>query len=130
MLLSLHNVIKTYTQRDKKFNALDGFTLTINEDEYVSIMGPSGSGKSTLLHVMSLLDNPTSGVIALKDHTVQSYSETQLAKLLNLEIGFVFQQVNLLAKVSALENVVYPLVYSGIEKSERAPRAKKMLEQV
>lgn len=130
MVLSLHNLIKTYTLGDQTFNALDGVSLSIEEGEYVSIMGPSGSGKSTLLHVMSLLDNPTSGSVILKGQQVESYSEKQLAKLRNREIGFVFQQFNLLPKVSALENVALPLVYAGVGKKDRDAKAKKMLVQV
>lgn len=130
MLLSLENVYKTYKVGDQEIGALRGIDLGIQEGEYVSIMGPSGSGKSTLLQIMSLLDTPTSGHIRLKEMSVEKYTETQLAAVRNKEIGFVFQQFNLLAKTSALENVALPLVYANVPPKERQIRAQKMLELV
>lgn len=130
MLLSLDRVFKTYKVGDQEIGALRGIDLNIEEGEYLSIMGPSGSGKSTLLQIMSLLDTPTSGAIRLKNMNVENYSETQLAAVRNKEIGFVFQQFNLLAKTSALENVALPLVYANVPVKERRERAKKMLELV
>lgn len=130
MLLSLEHVFKTYKVGDQEIGALRGIDLFIEEGEYLSIMGPSGSGKSTLLQIMSLLDTPTSGSIRLKNMNVENYSETQLAAVRNKEIGFVFQQFNLLAKTSAIENVALPLVYANVPAKERRERAKKMLELV
>ncbi len=130
MLLSLQKVFKTYKVGDQEIGALRGIDLSIEEGEYVSIMGPSGSGKSTLLQIMSLLDTPTSGSIRLQDMNVEKYSETQLAAVRNKQIGFVFQQFNLLAKTSALDNVALPLVYANIPAQARHERAKKMLEMV
>lgn len=130
MLLSLEHVFKTYKVGDQEIGALRGIDLLIEEGEYLSIMGPSGSGKSTLLQIMSLLDTPTSGSIRLKNMNVENYSETQLAAVRNKEIGFVFQQFNLLAKTSAIENVALPLVYANVPAKERRERAKKMLELV
>jgi putative ABC transport system ATP-binding protein len=130
MLLSLEQVFKTYKVGDQEIGALRGIDLFIEEGEYLSIMGPSGSGKSTLLQIMSLLDTPTSGAIRLKNMSVEKYSETQLAAVRNKEIGFVFQQFNLLAKTSAIENVALPLVYANVPPKERRERATKMLELV
>jgi putative ABC transport system ATP-binding protein len=130
MLLVLHDISKIYRVGDQEIKALNEISLSIDAGEYVSIMGPSGSGKSTLLQVMSLLDGPTSGSITLKGVNVEKYTETELAKLRNKEIGFVFQQFNLLGKASALENVALPLVYANRPKEERNVRAKKMLEKV
>lgn len=129
-LLKLEHVVKTYTVGDQEIHALNGVSLSIAAGEYVSIMGPSGSGKSTLLQVMSLLDTPTSGKIFLKEKSVERYSEPQLAKLRNSEIGFVFQQFNLLGKASALQNVELPLIYANLPASERNKRATALLQQV
>lgn len=130
MLLELIDVMKIYRVGDQEIRALNGVSLSIGAGEYISIMGPSGSGKSTLLHVMSLLDAPSSGQIIFKSERVETYTETQLAKLRNQEIGFVFQQFNLLPRVSAVENVSLPLLYGNIPKQERILRAVKMLERV
>lgn len=129
-LLKLEHVVKTYTVGDQEIHALNGVSLTIAAGEYVSIMGPSGSGKSTLLQVMSLLDTPTSGKIFLKGKSVEKYSESQLAKLRNSEIGFVFQQFNLLGKASALQNVELPLIYANLPAAERKKMATALLQQV
>lgn len=129
-LLKLEQVVKTYKVGDQEIHALNGVSLTIAAGEYVSIMGPSGSGKSTLLQVMSLLDTPTSGKIYLKEKSVERYSEPQLAKLRNSEIGFVFQQFNLLGKASALQNVELPLIYANLPAPERKKRATALLQQV
>lgn len=130
MVLQLHAVKKIYQLGDQEIHALRGIDLAIDAGEYVSIMGPSGSGKSTLLQVMSLLDTPTSGAIILKGVNVERYSERELALLRNKEIGFVFQQFNLLGKASALENVALPLVYANVGKKERTARATAILERV
>ncbi len=130
MLLQLTNITKVYSLGDQKIHALRGITFSIEKGEYVSIMGPSGSGKSTLLQVMSLLDVPSGGSILLKGQQVEKYSEKELALLRNKEIGFVFQQFNLLGKTSALENVALPLLYANVSASERHRRAKAILERV
>lgn len=130
MLLQLSHIAKIYQLEGQQVTALKDVSLTLTEGEYVSIMGPSGSGKSTLLHILSLLDTPSSGSIIFKDRAVEKYSEKQLAWLRNREIGFVFQQFNLLAKTSAWENVALPLVYANVGPEERYERAKKMLERV
>lgn len=130
MLLQLEHVSKLYHLGDTTIHALDDLSFQVDEGEYVAIMGQSGSGKSTLLQVASFLDLPTSGNIYLRDKRVENFKETELAKLRNTEIGFVFQQFNLLPKTSALENVALPLVYANVTTEERNKRAKAMLEQV
>ena len=130
MLLELQDVSKIYYIGDETITALDHVNVSIAEGEFVSIMGPSGSGKSTFLQVASMLAAPTMGVIKLKDLDVTLYKESERARLRNREIGFVFQQFNLLARTSALDNVSLPLVYAGISAKERTRRAKVMLERV
>lgn len=130
MLLSLENVSKEYQIGDTNIRALDNVSVTIDEGEFVAIMGPSGSGKSTFLQVASILAEPTAGVIRLKDTDVTKYNEKARARLRNREIGFVFQQFNLLARTSAIENVALPLVYAQVNETERKRRAIAMLEKV
>ncbi len=130
MLLELKNVSKVYTVGTEEIRALNQVTMNIEEGEFVAVMGPSGSGKSTFLQVASLLNNVTDGKIFLKDRDVTKYTEIELARLRNHEIGFVFQQFNLLARTSALENVELPLIYGGVESSERKRRATEMLDKV
>lgn len=130
MVLQLDHVSKLYHLGDTTIHALDDISLEVDEGEYVAVMGQSGSGKSTLLQIASFLDLPTSGGIYLHGKKVEKYKETELAKLRNVEIGFVFQQFNLLPKTSAIDNVSLPLVYANVPESERKKRATKMLEQV
>lgn len=130
MLLELKNVSKHYHLGDSVIRALDKVDFTVKEGEFVAIMGPSGSGKSTFLQVASMLAEPSTGHIYLKDKDVTQYTEIERARLRNKEIGFIFQQFNLLARTSALENVCLPLVYAGVESSEQRQRAKNLLERV
>jgi len=130
IVLELKNVTKTYISGNTSFNALDGVSLKIYNGEFVSITGPSGSGKSTLMHIIGLLDNPTSGEVLLGGRDISQLNETQLAQIRNVTLGFVFQQFNLLAKTSALENVALPLLYSDVSKSRREPLALEMLTKV
>lgn len=130
LLLELNQVKKFYTLGDQVIKALNGIEFDIHEGDYIAIMGPSGSGKSTLMQIASLLDNPTEGQVVLRGKDVSQYNEPQLARTRNEEIGFVFQQFNLLAKTSALDNVALPLVYAGVAKEERESRAREILEQV
>lgn len=109
---------------------LKGVTLDILSNEYVALMGPSGSGKSTLMNILGCLDTPTSGTYILNDRDVSNMNEDQLADVRNVEIGFVFQQFNLLPRLTAMENVALPLVYAGVSKKDREERAKAMLEKV
>jgi putative ABC transport system ATP-binding protein len=129
-LLALEQVSKIYSLGDQTLYALCQVNLSIFEGEFVAIVGPSGSGKSTLMHVASLLDKPTEGAVLIKGRNVTDYSEPEMAALRNKEIGFVFQQFNLLPKTSALENVALPLVYSGVSDRTRRNRAKDKLEEV
>ena len=115
---------------DNQITALNSVSLEIKIGEFVAIMGPSGSGKSTLLQVASMLDKPTSGSLFIKGMQVDQLAEKELARMRNKEIGFVFQQFNLLPKTSALENVALPLIYANIPESQRVKRAKEMLERV
>ena len=129
-LIELSDVRKTYDTGHVQVDALRGVDARIEEGEYVSIMGPSGSGKSTLMHIIGCLDTPTSGRYRLAGQDVSTMHENQLAEVRNRRIGFVFQQFNLLASMSAWRNVELPLVYSGIDRAERRRRAHAALERV
>jgi len=109
---------------------LMGVSLDINKNEYVALMGPSGSGKSTLMNILGCLDTPTSGTYILNGQNVSTMPDDALADVRNIEIGFVFQQFNLLPRLTALENVALPLVYAGTPKKERLDRAMQVLEKV
>lgn len=129
-LLKLEKVSKTYFLDGVRVPALRGVSFTIKKGEFVAIMGPSGSGKSTLMHLIGCLDQPTRGKIFLDGQDVSRLSEDQLAQIRNQKIGFVFQNFNLLPKVTALENVELPLIYAGLPAAERRKRALHMLQQV
>ena len=130
MLLQLKDVSKIYRIGDSVIRALDSVSLSVEKGEFLAVMGPSGSGKSTFLQVASMLAEPDGGSIFLKENDVTKYSEIERAKLRNREIGFVFQQFNLLPRTSALDNVALPLVYAGLSSSERIKKAKEYLEKV
>jgi putative ABC transport system ATP-binding protein len=130
VVLELRNVVKTYTSGNTTFNALDHVDLKIFKGEFVSITGPSGSGKSTLMHIVGLLDNPTSGQVLLDGHDISRLKETQMARIRNVTLGFVFQQFNLLPKTSSLENAILPLLYSDVPKSNREDIGITMLNKV
>jgi len=130
MLLSLKNVTKQYELGTTIIKALDSISVDVDEGEFVSIMGPSGSGKSTFLQVASMLAEPSAGVIKLKNKDVTLYNEVERAKLRNKEIGFVFQQFNLLARTSALNNVKLPLMYAGVPEATQNTLATEMLNRV
>lgn len=130
MLLRLKSVSKHYTLGTTIIRALDSVSVDIETGEFVAIMGPSGSGKSTFLQVASMLAQPSKGAIFLKDIDVTEYNEVERAHLRNKEIGFVFQQFNLLAKTSTLDNVKLPLVYAKVSEREQKRRALEMIERV
>lgn len=130
MILQLKNVSKTYYLEGVEIKALDGVSIDVKEEDFLAIVGPSGSGKSTLMHMIGLLDTPTSGEVFLEGQKVTNMSEKTLAKLRNEHIGFVFQQFNLLPRLSAMENVELPMIYRGIKTEERHRRAKEMLMRV
>lgn len=130
MILELQNVSKHYHLGDTVIRALDQVSIQIGAGEFVAIMGHSGSGKSTFLQVASMLAQPSSGKILLRDKDVTLYNEVERARLRNKEIGFVFQQFNLLARTSAVDNVALPLVYAKVPENERRKRAIAMLEKV
>lgn len=129
-VLELRKVTKRYEVGDSVIKALDDVSITVKAGEFVAVMGPSGSGKSTFLQVASMLAEPTGGEIFLKGHNVTSYDESERAILRNKEIGFIFQQFNLLPRTSALENVALPLLYAKVGEDEREQRALAMLERV
>lgn len=130
MLCKAIDIYKKYSLGKVEVEALRGVSLEIKENEYLSIMGPSGSGKSTLMHILGCLDTPTRGEYYLEDKKVSDYSDADLARIRNQSIGFVFQNFNLLTRLSALENVALPLIYSGVNRKDRVERAEEMLKKV
>ncbi|MFL6156595.1 MAG: ABC transporter ATP-binding protein [Marmoricola sp.] len=129
-IIDLDDVRKTYATGAVAVEALRGIDVRIAEGEYVAIIGPSGSGKSTLMHILGCLDVPTSGTYALAGRDVSDLAESELAVIRNREIGFVFQQFNLLSDMSALRNVALPLVYAGVPGHQREERARRALDRV
>ncbi|HPS40941.1 MAG TPA: ABC transporter ATP-binding protein [Candidatus Woesebacteria bacterium] len=132
MLLSLKHVSKNYQIGETVIHALDDISLTVKEKEFLAIMGPSGSGKSTFLQVASMLAEPSSGEVLLNDVAVSAYNEVQRAHLRNKQIGFIFQSFNLLARTTALDNVLMPLLYAGVDTNSASAKAKakEMLSRV
>lgn len=130
-LIALKHVTKTYPLSDgETYQALRGIDLTIEQGDFVAIMGPSGSGKSTTMHIIGALDIPTSGSYELRGKDISAYSRDQLADIRNKEIGFVFQSFNLLPRTTVQKNVERPLVYAGIKKAERRIRSLEALRLV
>ncbi|MBZ4188201.1 ABC transporter ATP-binding protein [Niabella sp. 3A5MI-3] len=129
-MIHIDNLRKSYFMGQQELPVLKGVSLNINKNEYVALMGPSGSGKSTLMNILGCLDTPTSGTYVLNSKDVSKMEDNALAEVRNKEIGFVFQQFNLLPRLTALENVALPLIYAGIKKSERNEKAMQMLELV
>ena len=126
-LISLKEIKRHYDVGGELVRALDGIDLTINHNEYSSIMGPSGSGKSTLMNMIGCLDTPTEGVYEFEGELVHEMDDNQLASIRNRKIGFVFQTFNLLPKATALRNVEVPLIYANMAKNDRIEKAKKAL---
>ncbi len=129
-LLSLHEVTKTYHMGDVPFPVLHGITLTVEAGEFVSVLGPSGSGKSTLMNIIGCLDVPDGGTYTLGRRAVAGLSEREMARLRNRDIGFVFQSFQLLPRISALENVMLPLIYAKVPHAQRRERAMAELRRV
>ncbi len=129
-IIQLDQIQKSYFMGTQAIPVLKGITLSIYKNEYVALMGPSGSGKSTLMNILGCLDSPTGGNYILNNKDVSKMPDDDLAEVRNSEIGFVFQQFNLLPRLSAAENVALPLVYAGVSKKERIERSMNALEKV
>jgi len=129
-IIHLEEIRKSYFMGHQELVVLKGISLDIFKNEYVALMGPSGSGKSTLMNIIGCLDSPTGGTYILNTHDVSGMADNDLARVRNQEIGFVFQQFNLLPRLTAAENVALPLVYAGFNKKQRMEKALAMLERV
>jgi putative ABC transport system ATP-binding protein len=129
-VIHLEKILKSYHMGNNDLQVLKGVSLNIFKNEYVALMGPSGSGKSTLMNILGCLDTPSGGKYVLSGHDVSTMEDNELARIRNQEIGFVFQQFNLMPRLSALENVAVPLIYAGVGKRERDEKAMAMLERV
>ena len=129
-LIELEDIVRSYRLGGEDFHALRGLTLTIERGEFVAVMGQSGSGKSTLMNILGCLDTPSAGEYRLAGERVSALSRARLAQIRNRLIGFVFQNFNLLARVSALDNVALPLAYARIGRRERLERAMAALDRV
>jgi putative ABC transport system ATP-binding protein len=129
-IIHLSGIRKSYYMGSQALEVLKGIDLDIYKNEYVALMGPSGSGKSTLMNILGCLDSPTGGSYVLNGNDVSKMADGDLAEVRNKEIGFVFQQFNLLPRLSALDNVALPLVYAGIGKKQRTDMAMSVLEKV
>lgn len=129
-VIRLQNVKRYFMVGDFIVKALDGVSVDIQKGEFTSIMGPSGSGKSTMMNLIGCLDTPTSGLIDIDGENTAGMNEAELAYIRNRKVGFVFQQFNLLGKMTALENVITPLLYAGVSVRDRKTRAIEALERV
>ena len=129
-IITMTDITKVYSVGGEEVRALDGANLTIREGEFVSIIGPSGSGKSTLMNIIGCLDVADSGEYILDGQSIEQYSEEELAKIRNKKIGFIFQNFNLLSRMSALSNVELPLIYQRMHVNERKERAQRALDRV
>ena len=130
MMIETNNLTKEYKVGSQKVTALKGINLNVDKGEFISIMGPSGSGKTTLMNIIGCLDSPSNGTYTLNNKSVSDLSENELAKIRNKEIGFVFQSFHLLARNSALENVMLPLKYAGSDKKTALIKSKESLDRV
>lgn len=129
-LVEMQNVYKIYRMGDNEVRALDGISLTIDKGEFVAIVGQSGSGKSTCMNIIGCLDVATKGIYRLNGRAITNYTQDELAQIRNKTLGFIFQQYNLLPKLTVIENVGLPLLYAGIKDSERKRRSLESLERV
>ena len=129
-IIHLENIQKSYFMGKQELKVLKGLSLDVFKNEYVALMGPSGSGKSTLMNIIGCLDTPTGGKYILNEKDVSQMDDNSLAEVRNTEIGFVFQQFNLLPRLTALENVALPLVYAGMSRKLRNEKALHVLDMV
>lgn len=129
-MIRIENMYKIYKMGDMEVRAINGVSLHIRPKEFVAIVGPSGSGKSTLMNMIGALDTPTSGTCYIDGQEISEMSDNELAELRNKKLGFIFQQYNLLPKLSAIENVELPLIYAGYSASRRREMAMEALERV
>lgn len=129
-ILSMQDICKSYYIGDEELEVLHHVNLAVNPGDYLSILGPSGSGKSTLMNIIGCLDTATSGKYILSGNDIDDLNESELAAVRNKEIGFVFQSFQLLPRMTALQNVELPLIYSGLTSSERKKRSKAILDRV
>ena len=127
---SLENISKTYGKEDLTVKALDSINLEIYRGEYLAVMGASGSGKSTAMNIIGCLDRPSKGIYKLNGIPIENLSDDELAEIRNQKLGFVFQQFHLLSDATALENVILPMIYAGIEPEKRLERGKNALKKV
>ncbi|MFB6241248.1 MAG: ABC transporter ATP-binding protein [Candidatus Nanosalina sp.] len=129
-LITLSEVVKKYQLGETEVNALRGSNVSIEEGEFVAVMGPSGSGKSTLMNMIGALDTPTSGEVNIDGEEIEDMTEDQLALLRSKKIGFVFQEFNLINSMNAMQNVALPMIFRGTPKKQRIERASELLERV
>ena len=129
-VIVLEDIVKQFIMGDTILQALDHVNFSVEEGDFIAIMGPSGSGKSTMMNILGCLDRPTSGKYYLDGKEVAGLSDDELARTRNAKIGFVFQNFNLLSKITALQNVALPLVYAGVSEEERLERARIALRDV
>ena len=129
-IIKLENVWKIYKMGDSDVNALQGLDLDVKDGEFLAIMGPSGSGKSTAVNMIGCLDVPTKGKITLDNHDISKLSESELAQIRGRKIGFIFQQFNLIPTLTAMENVMLPMIFQGADEKKRGETAIKLLKLV
>lgn len=129
-VIEINDVWRTYTMGENKVHALRGLHLSVFKGEFLAVVGPSGSGKSTALNMIGVLDRPTKGTIKLEGHDINKYSESQLAQIRGKKIGFIFQKFNLINTLSAKENIMLPLIFQGLNETERERRANELLALV
>lgn len=129
-ILNMRDICKSYFMGQEELEVLHNVNLTINAGEFLSILGPSGSGKSTMMNIIGCLDVPTKGKYILSGNDIEDLDEIELAKVRNKEIGFVFQNFQLLPRMTSLQNVELPLIYTGLSSSDRKKRARSILERV
>lgn len=129
-MIQIKNITKTYRMGNEKFKALDDVTLDIEKGDFVAIVGQSGSGKSTLMHIIGGIDKPSLGQVLVENENISEFNDKQMSKYRSSKTGFIFQSFNLESKQTALENVMMPLIFSGVAKKQRKEKAMKSLEMV